>query len=257
MERVDTLRHLFEKRGITWLATDFDDTLIDTKALFIRKMQIFSQSIGEMVGESSETVFDFMAAALRQLRREFHVHPTLLHETGRITALRFRNEREVVDFGPQFDDLLTVYRSPVPVFESVSETLNLLRESGLRLALVTNADQDWTNIKLAGAGLLQTFDAVKSIPSYIRKDSDAWKRALDSAGIAMQNVLVVGDSWESDVQPVLSLGVPTEHVIRVGGETLFPLNDPIPGVRAITSFAHLPEELLRTDFNARQSFNLF
>jgi HAD superfamily hydrolase (TIGR01549 family) len=88
------------------------------------------------------------------------------------------------------------------------ETLRELREAGLRLAVVSNADGRVAEY-LAGAGLSGAFDLIVDSGSVgIEKpDPRIFALALDRLGVDAGEAVHVGDSWEIDVEGARAAGI--------------------------------------------------
>ena len=82
------------------------------------------------------------------------------------------------------------------LYPHVRDTLKRLRESGCRLAVVTNKEGRYTDTVLRAHGLMGSFDLVVSGDSYSRKKPDpvAVQDALSRWRIDRADALFVGDS---------------------------------------------------------------
>ena len=234
------LRETFLEKGVRWLATDLDDTVVDTSELYVSGMQTYSQNITIQSSlnpnPSMEIVWDFMKEVLNGLRSTYNVHPNLMQETARVTALRYGCNFYSEDLREPTEQLMRIYESVPPLFSGVHETLETIEETGIKVGAITNSDQQWTDRKLAKNGLYQTFDRVINIPSHIPKDKRAWVEVFDSLEANVREVLVVGDSWSSDIRPVLELGVPPENVVRVRTSDSHANQGGVSGIREVDRF---------------------
>ncbi|MER3456724.1 MAG: hydrolase [candidate division GAL15 bacterium] len=86
--------------------------------------------------------------------------------------------------------------------------LEELRRSGLRLAVVSNWEPDLPDV-LERVGLRGYFDAVvaSALVGAAKPDPRIFQVALDAVGVAPQEALHVGDSYEADVQGARAAGV--------------------------------------------------
>ena len=75
------------------------------------------------------------------------------------------------------------------------------------LLLVSNY---YGNLKkiVTDLGIVSYFHSItdSTLEGVRKPDPSLWKRAIDRAGFAYEEVLVVGDSMKNDIQPGLSLG---------------------------------------------------
>jgi putative hydrolase of the HAD superfamily len=93
-------------------------------------------------------------------------------------------------------------RRPVQLLPDVERTLVVL-SAGFRLVLVTKGDLWNQESKIARSGLAALFEAVHIVGE---KDTLAYRRVLARAAVDPDRFLMVGNSVQSDVQPVIELG---------------------------------------------------
>ncbi len=98
------------------------------------------------------------------------------------------------------------------------EVLNTLRQSGLKLGLVTNGPSDKQRQCLSGLGLDDAFDAVliSEELGFGKPDPRIYAAALDALRLPPSQVLFVGDSPRNDVAGPQAAGLraawlPTSH----------------------------------------------
>ena len=121
-------------------------------------------------------------------------------------------------------------------FDDVEPALRELRESGLRLVVLSNWDcslPDW----LGPAGVLELVDGVlaSAVVGVAKPDPEPFRRALELAGAEASEALHVGDSPEKDVEGARAAGIRPVLVARAG--------DPPAGVEVIRSLRELPSLL--------------
>jgi len=94
-------------------------------------------------------------------------------------------------------------------FPEAVETVRWLRESGCRLALVTNGASSAQRSKVDRFGLADLFDAIliEGEVGYGKPDPRVYRRALDALGVEGQDSWMVGDNPDWDVGPPQRLGV--------------------------------------------------
>lgn len=111
------------------------------------------------------------------------------------------------------------------------------------LALLTNGPADIQRLKLARTGLGDCFVAVGiSGEAGVGKPSaDAFARVLDKLNVNPHRAVMVGDSWERDIQGAVNLGMSAVW-ISAGR----PPPQVLPGVRTVASLSTVmhPEGLL-------------
>jgi HAD superfamily hydrolase (TIGR01549 family) len=133
----------------------------------------------------------------------------------------------------------------------IKQTLLLLKNSGLKLGIVSNTfvNADSLDRHLEQLGILDFFELrMYSYKFAFRKpDLRLFKIASEKIGEAMQNILYVGDRIDNDVRPALKAGM--HSVLKAAytnkGKT------PPKGVARINLLSELPQLIERINAGAR------
>lgn len=241
---VPQLTEVLNNRGIKAVLMDMDDTLVDTSYLFISRMQRFANFVGTNSNITADRAFKVMRETIGGLRDIYKVDPTLLYIAGKMAAQTGNVDFNSKGYREAYEHLTDVYHLSPPVFEGVHDALEIFKGTGMRLGLVTHASVEWTNIKLTRSGLGDFFDMVYCIDTLHEKNAQEWRNALRIAGVSSQEVIVVGDSWTSDIAPAVSLGVPHDHIYRVKTDYGHANKNAIDGVREINGVVMLPYQII-------------
>ncbi len=120
--------------------------------------------------------------------------------------------------------------SVAPAFEEAHEAVEELAARGYLLGLLSNADEDFLQSALSRARLrFSVIQSSESLRTY--KPHRAIFRALaDRFGVALEEILYVGDSPFADVAGGANAGTRTAWIRRE--ETAFPAHLPAPDVTA-------------------------
>lgn len=239
---IGLLKEAVKSMKIKWLFTDYDDTMADTNHEYSSRMRSYANFIANTSSNDNDEVLLFMRETLNGLRSSFSVHPNLMSETARITALKFGLDHTSQEVITNRELLMEIYKSiPVP-FDGVHETLVSLRDTGIMQAVITHADEPWATEKPAKAGLY--FDKIFSVPSDKHKDVHAWKNAISTIGVLPSEILATGDSWNSDIRPALAAGIPPRNIIRI--KTSYSHSDigKVDGIVEVDSFREVPKVLV-------------
>lgn len=133
-------------------------------------------------------------------------------------------------------------RAGHPLLDGAAETV---RACGgrFRLALLTNGPPDIQRLKLAQSGLESSFHAVAvSGESGVGKPApEAFGLVLGALGVDAEEAIMVGDSWDRDVNGALSAGIRPIWVTQ--GRPLPQLN---PNVEVISSISELVASLVQS-----------
>ncbi|MGH9112175.1 MAG: HAD family hydrolase, partial [Acidimicrobiales bacterium] len=98
---------------------------------------------------------------------------------------------------------------PIELLDGVEEVVTELAEAGRRLIVVTKGDLFHQEAKVAGSGLAERFAQVEIVSE---KDVATYRRVIDTAEVAPQNFLMIGNSVKSDILPVVELGGHAAHL---------------------------------------------
>lgn len=99
---------------------------------------------------------------------------------------------------------------PIELLPGVKETLKTLKETGkYKLVVATKGDLLDQENKLERSGLSPYFDHIEVMSDKTEKE---YLRLLSILQIAPSELLMVGNSFKSDIQPVLSLGGYGVHI---------------------------------------------
>ncbi|WP_052460442.1 HAD family hydrolase [Microbacterium gorillae] len=110
-----------------------------------------------------------------------------------------------------FDGYLIRYEAGWRAFPDAAETLRVLSEAGLHVALLTNGDADQQHRKLRRTGLEAGFDAVVCSSDLERGKPHpmAFRAVLDRLGVAASAAVMVGDSVANDIAGADAVGMTT------------------------------------------------
>jgi len=94
-------------------------------------------------------------------------------------------------------------------FEGAMDALNLFRQSGSRMILLTNGESSMQRAKIERFGLAGYFQSIliESEAGFGKPDPRAHRAALAALGVEPQSVWMIGDDWECDIAPAMALGM--------------------------------------------------
>ncbi len=103
----------------------------------------------------------------------------------------------------------TLLRLDAKPLEEVEETLAKLRKTEYKLAVFTKGElQDQEN-KLWRSGLQRYFDVVSIVSD---KKPEAYRRLCRELGVLPEELVMVGNSFKSDIAPALKIGASAIHI---------------------------------------------
>lgn len=126
---------------------------------------------------------------------------------------------------------------PVPGTRAMLERL---RDAGLQLAVISNADGHVATY-LENAGLADLFELIldSALVGVEKPDPTIFRTALDRLGLQPREAVYVGDTWPVDVVGARRVGIPAIYLADDGR----PAPEEPDGVPRITSILDLPAAL--------------
>ena len=217
------------------LGIDADDTLWENEAWFYKIQDRFF----EMMSSWSDTQ-DTNAALLENERAsipQYGYGVTSFVRSMILTAIQISNGEietkqisQIVSWG---DELI---EAPVDLLPGVEETLSELSNNH-RLLLITKGDVIHQRAKVENSGLSDFFWNIEVVGE---KDATVYEMLLNRYGISPEMFVMIGNSVNSDVLPVLNIGA---RAIHVPHHTTWELEVPDP------------KELEKVDFPIAQSIS--
>ncbi|MEX2207327.1 MAG: HAD family hydrolase [Myxococcota bacterium] len=157
-------------------------------------------------------------AYLALQERPYYLHRELFEDTWRRFARALGAEPSEKWVSDLIDSQREVVIEQFTLRDDCVETLEELRASGLRVAVVSNIDDDYLHPMLARAGLtglLHDWTSSEEARS-CKPDAGIYRHACAKAGCAPERVLFVGDSPEQDITGARALGMTTALIREEG-----------------------------------------
>ncbi len=132
-------------------------------------------------------------------------------------ALEMVAEREGVDLSDEDKQKILGGMRELPPHPEVAESLDRLRDAGLRLASLTNSTQQVAEAQMENSGLRDYFEQILSADSVkrLKPAPEPYRMAAESLGVEVGQVrLVAAHAW--DVAGALRAGCAAAFVARPG-----------------------------------------
>jgi 2-haloacid dehalogenase len=132
-------------------------------------------------------------------------------------ALQMTAQRRGIQIPYEEDAQLLANVKNLPPHPEVQESLQRLRDAGLRLAALTNSTQQVAETQMQNAGLAEYFELILSADSVrrLKPAPEPYQMAASRLGTEIQNVrMVAAHSW--DVAGALRAGCAAAFVARPG-----------------------------------------
>lgn len=217
IEKIPTrkLERALERRDIRAVIFDLDNTVFLTDDYYITKKQNAYLEIAQLFpikGLSPEEIMKQMSDAVHKKFVERNCKPLPVIEEYEQGLKEFYQE----NFHPQMSEILNKHffgfynNSPEIIPEAIPLFHFLYNYPQISFfAANTLADQDWTQVKIEQMKKMCGIDEIPFYTTDIENLKDWGKPVSDalSMGLSFQNILVIGDSLDSDILPARSLGV--------------------------------------------------
>lgn len=205
MQELEQTQH----RKITAVLFDMDNTLFD----FVETKIAACEAVNRRLG--LERTRDLLFYFLRDTGRSFE---DLEHLRDFMKDLGVYSEEAFAECCRVYEDIKIRHLSPYPAIEN---TLVQLKERGLSLSVVTDAQRQNAISRLEKTGLFEMFDAVitSDMTGTHKPDLKVFQYALEMLGCCPEEVLMVGDSLRRDIAPAKQMGMMTAHA-RYGDRNL-------------------------------------
>lgn len=223
---VGQLRERLDQWGIEAVASDLDDTLIDTRRVFSQAMFEAARILlsGKIAPEVKEELRQprnlkelFMDEVVDGLQPELGVLPAIMELTVLITAKRLGLNLNSPAVKQAVARIQQIYGEDIPVlFQGAIEVIDLINATGVRSILMTHASEEWTWAKRTQAGLMGKFGQVVCF-STLQPKSWQWEDKLGELGVDPSKLLVIGNSLAADIIPPVGLGARAIWVTRRSG----------------------------------------
>jgi putative hydrolase of the HAD superfamily len=185
---------------VTTLLFDMDNTLFD---LYGAQVAACHEVVRQFGNDDGQELFSYFLTP---------AHGYESHENIR----QYMNERGI-PLDSLFKKACQVYETEklqhlVP-YESVTDTLQVLRSKGYMMGIVTDAHSRDATLRLEKTGLLEFFCCMVSydMVKVKKPDPEPFKFALEMLKASPGETVLVGDSPRRDIEPCRNLGILTVY----------------------------------------------
>jgi len=203
----EEIRERLKSLGIKAILFDFDDTLIHTQELFKKYMDEFVKKVSAETGLDAKIVREDLERFNNEEYKKQGVNP----ERWIVVVQRMAEERDNYGDSPvnNLHILRNIYTDEPRLKSGAVAILEILKAAGVRMALVTHANEEWTWRKLETTGIEEYFEVIKIVDENRHKGVDDWMEVALTMGVLESECLVLGDSLGGDVIPGVAMGAKT------------------------------------------------
>ena len=204
---------------VKYVFFDLDETLIDIKYAqneaikSLYKKFGFDRKIGlvEFVKKWDElTDYHYKFYTVKQISYEEQRRRRVV---DLFASFDVKLERDAMDV---YFIYLTEFENSWIVYDGSVETLELLKDKGIVLGLISNGDYEQQVQKMKKVGVFEMFDYVNTSSQfeYSKPDERLFEKIFDMHGIKYDELVYVGNSYSKDIVPCRNLGIKTIFVNR-------------------------------------------
>jgi len=233
-----TLREKLDSLNIEAGIFDLDDTILKTQQQFARFFGEYFSIVSFETAIPLDSLWQAFDHAMPIAHRGPNsVSPAVWTDVIALMADEIGQADTLIKHLPLLEE---IYRQAPPYIEGAEPVLKALKKVGLKTALVTHANWDWTIVKLTHPKLrlLDYFDYVWIADEKRPKSAADWQQAIAALEVLPQHCLGVGDHYERDIGAMLSLGVNRLVCIKPAWK-LHVQGDLPPDVAQVDSIAQL------------------
>ncbi len=191
---------------IQLIGFDADDTLWLNSVYFIRAEQALAQILAPYI-DARQLHVELTGTEVKNLPLYGYgvmAYTLSMMETALRTSqghLDARNMEDILQIGR------SMLQERVQLYPGVKETLSALSRQ-YPLILITKGNMLDQERKLKNSGLAGYFDHIEIVSE---KHPEQYRQILERLGVAPENFLMVGNSYKSDIAPVLEIGAQAIH----------------------------------------------
>lgn len=190
---------------------DLDDTLTKSNTIYNQSLRYAS---AYLASKYSLDVDEFYHLAQEKYKVIAATFPTVHTRHSRILLFRMALEEAVGRYDlsllPEVEDMYWDYfLEHMRLYDGVEETLGKLRNSGIRLAIVSDGSLSLRIRKVKKVGLLPYFDAVVASEEVIfeKPFSAIFTLAMEKLDVDAPEVLMLGNDYKNDIRGAQLLGI--------------------------------------------------
>jgi len=193
------------------LLVDLDDTLIKSAKIYDKAMLYTAKYVSNKYGLDEKKFFNSVMDNYAIISRSF---PTTHTRHSRILVYRNALESLKIDYNisllPELEDMYWDYfLENIEVYDDVYSTLQILKENGIKIAIVSDGDLSLRIRKADAAGLLPYIDEVVASEEVIfeKPFSAIFTLALSRLGIEPHEAIMLGNNYKNDIRGAQLVGI--------------------------------------------------
>lgn len=190
---------------------DLDDTLTKSNLVYDKALRYAAAYLASRYSLDLDEFFNLTKEKYALVARNF---PTVHTRHSRILLFRLALDEMVGRYDhsllPEVEDMYWDYfLENLEVYDGVEETLNTIRNSGLKLAIVSDGSLSLRIRKAKAAGILQYFDEVIASEEVIfeKPFSAIFTLALSRLNVETKDAVMLGNHLKNDIRGAQMVGI--------------------------------------------------
>lgn len=186
---------------------DLDDTLVYTHDVFKRNLLKTTKQLAQKLNEPHDLVLKLFEENLRNSLDLYKVNPNKIwrHTLQNMKTSYLKLDGNLLD--NTLSQIFKIYVTVPKTIEGAKELLKYLKTKGIRIALLSHAEEEWTHFKLTKTELKYFFDAVYTASVDVEKSHIHWKNVIEDQKISSKHTMVVGDNVKGDMVAANQAGI--------------------------------------------------
>lgn len=189
---------------------DLDDTLISERQYIESGFKVVSKFIGDKYNLDNDIVFECMNMLFEESSKEVFNRV--------LDSFKIKYSKEELLY------LIKVYREHTPeieFFEDVIPTLEMLREKGMKLGIITDGYKETQSRKIEVLKCKELFDEIIITDEFGREfwkpHEKSYKLIAERLGVKLNEMIYVGDNVAKDFVTANNMGIISVCVKRCEG----------------------------------------
>ncbi len=212
------------KHDIKRFLFDLDDTICSTRHLFSEALSEAADLLSLHAPHQTRADWlTYIEEINNRLFEQIGVNPIRWNFVVNEMAAKNRFQKGLE--GEMKQIFKKIYTTPLKMQDGAEEGLQIVKNTGIPIGIVTHANRDWTNQKYAWLNLERFVrpDQVYIVSEDGHKTSESWLQAMHYFKVKPAQCAVVGDSPRSDIIPAQTVGV--KHCFLVENSAIWSIHN--------------------------------
>lgn len=202
------LKKYLNKRKITGVVFDIDNTLLATSDYYRKQVKQLSLKLSHQLNRDSNETVKGINESIKKVFFKNNRKPTLIHKIY-LAGLKIFLKKDVPhDLKKQITEFFSDFYTVVPTpYKATEDILRSFIDTNVNIILHSHAQEDWTKVKTDYLSNLVNHELKYfATPITEDKNKDSWLKAFKLINSKPGNTLVIGDNFYADILPSIKAG---------------------------------------------------